>query len=612
MWGTARKRAGWAAVTALGLVLLAACTSNLPDRQTADGRRVDGAMVLAPTGPEQADARFDLPTGAWQTARVTLQSTTFREQAARVTCDAPVVVNGPEGRKWVRPGGHQRVTVPAKGQVPARLELTSGVTTCRVTWADHAITLTRPEVVAPSVAAVDRARGACVSPPPGTLDPLAQAFYAHTALSRTCALRPGPVEIVETPIDALAARLQALTGATLRCAHLAEGNPDIRLDFSNAPKLDLIVLASLHVRADYCGALMQQAMTWHAARGTPVRILATAALQTGKDRDFWNALAARYPNVQIQYYRWQPRGIATPATEFAAFHRANHVKLLIALSSEPGRSRLIMGGRNLHDGFFFAEPFEIEDHPELRSYDDEWRDGLAWFATFEDVDLVIRDDATVRQIAAHFGKLWRRDAPGQVLRPASEPGRVGPVPTDGVMRHFISQPWADDRALEVDFVRMIDAARREVTIVTPFLYPPPAVDAALARAQARGVEVTLIARLDSTEPSAPVTRALAKDYMNRRYRDFAIYDYVPTERMIHTKILVIDGRLAMSSSVNMNARSFGQDTENGLIFLDRAMAARLGALAETYRQRARRIDAPLPLTPLERTLAAIPVIRPLF
>jgi phosphatidylserine/phosphatidylglycerophosphate/cardiolipin synthase-like enzyme len=62
----------------------------------------------------------------------------------------------------------------------------------------------------------------------------------------------------------------------------------------------------------------------------------------------------------------------------------------------------------------------------------------------------------------------------------------------------------------------------------------------------------------------------------------------------------------------MNARSFGQDTENGLIFLDRAMAARLGALAETYRQRARRIDAPLPLTPLERTLAAIPAIRPLF
>lgn len=608
----------WRAGRALAILLLAAlagCTGRAPSPapELADGRRIDAALLLSPEGPDDPDARFDLPTGPWRLARVTLRSTTYREIPASVTCDGPAHLSRGEGSAFLRPGGRQGVTVPARGQPPARLDLTEAVTTCRVSWGEgHQVTLQRPELTRPEVARLDRARNACVMPPPGTLDPLAQAFYASTGLSRTCAIPSGAIDLVHGPLDALSARLQALTGTTVRCMALDRRDADVPLDFSKAPKLDLIVLASLHIRADFCGAVMRQAMTYHAARGTPVRILVSHPLQTGKDREYWDDFAARYPNVQIQYYRWTPRGPATPASEFDALHRVSHVKLLLALSPEPGRSRIVMGGRNLHDGFFFQDPVPLPGHPELRHFDAEGRDGLAWFATFEDIDLVIRDDGAVRQVAAHFGKLWRRDTPGHVGRAAAQAGRVGAVPADGVMRHFISLPFSDGRALERDYVGMIDAARREITIVTPFLYPPASIDAALVRARARGVRVRLISRLESSEPSAPVTRALAAAYINRRYRAFEIYDYVPAPRMVHSKILVIDGRLAMSSSVNLNARSFLQDTENGLVFLDRAMAARLSAVVEGFRSRARRIDAPISLPPLARAVGAVPALWQYF
>lgn len=613
-----RRRVTWGVMRRIGAVTVAAglsacATPEFGPSLDAKGARVDSTLFIAPEGPETGAGRFDLPTGPWQRARVEIQSTIYRALPVAVTCDGPAHLGQGKDRAFIRPGGHQHATASARGRAPLRLDLEAEVSRCVVSWGDdHRVTLERPENVTPEVARIDRMRNACVIPATTPRDPLAAAFYAASDLSRTCASPVGRIETLDTPIEALAARLEALTGTRLRCRDLVGGDPYMPLDFSNAPKLDLIVISSLHIRADFCGALTQQALRFHAARGTPVRILVTESLQSGKDRTFWDALAARWPNVQIQYYEWAPRGLATPATEFDAFQRGNHVKLTIALSSEPGRSWLITGGRNLHDGFFFDRPVPLDAYPELRSFDENGRDALAWFASFEDLDLVVRDDAVVAQVAAHFAKLWRRDAPGQVLRAASEPGRAGVVPEDGVMRHFISAPFADGRALEAEYLRMIDAARREIIIVSPFLYPPESIDRALLRARKRGVSVDIVTRMVSTEPAGPFTWALTKDYVNRRFDDFTIHDYPPRAQMVHSKILVIDGRLAVSSSVNFNARSFLHDTENGLVFLDRKMAARLETLAASYRARAQRVRAPVPLNGRDRLIVGLPGLWPYF
>lgn len=607
-----RAQVGFDVLILMAAVAFALSACSVPSAQPVaqlppEGPRIELSLFTSADGPARADAVYDLPAVTNRETVVRLGSVSLRPMPARVVCDAPARLRDANGVRALRAGSARAFTIPARHEPGPTLELSPAVRACSLRWgAGHHLALRRLDETRPALARLDRQTALCTVPPTGSGDALSRRFYASTALSESCAVPSGRVDLAVAPLDALNARIEALTGQRIAEETLRRGDPDLAFDYSRAPRLDLIVMSYLHIRADYSGHLVRRMITWHAARGTAVRILVSSQLMLPLDRVYWESLAARYPNVQIQYYRWNPKLPGGPADLVDRAQRSNHTKVFLTLAREPGRSRFIIGGRNLHDGFFFDQSFEMPGHPELRHYPTGQADtsiaNLAWHTYYEDFEIVMHDDAVVRRVASHFSRLWFRDDAGALVRGFDGSGVVGAVPQDGVVRHFLSLPWADGQAMQALYVDLIDAAGREVIIVSPFLYPPPAIEQALERADRRGVRVVLITRLGSTDPPAFFTTAFDHRYLNRVPDTFELWNYEPQGHLTHAKIVVIDSRLAIVASTNLNARSFFHDSENGVILLDRAVARRIREVTKGYMRAGVRLRPPLAISPTQRAV----------
>ncbi len=583
---------------------------EIPWKQSLLWRTGEATLFLSAQGPTSPDAAFVIPDLNAQRAEIRLEAVSRSPIEVRLGCDGPAIIRHANSTVLYHPPGRPRqVKIPARGDRPPRLEWQPSSGTCQVEWGNgHSIAL-RPESEAlPQLAGLSREPLDCRPDPSSRLDPLQRVFLDGGPMLQTCPVAPGSVLFHTDPLDALNARIEALTGKTVPHAALISGNPDLPLDFSGAPKLDLIQLAYLHMRADFVGYLTARMLVYHAMRGAQVRILVTGLLMTDKDRAFYNSLAARHPNIQLQYYAWRHPGLGGPADLVNRFHRVQHARSFLALSPESGRSRYIFGGRNLHDGFFFSSPFDLGDWPYLHTYDENGFQGFEFYSVYEDVEAEIREDRAVRNIAAHQIGLWNRDRETQQVGPVRS-GYTGRV---AGMRHYLSLPWADGRDQIRWFVDAIDAARQEVLIVTPYLNPPPRIQAALERARVRGVPVRMVVRLESTDPAGFLITALNRRYAATYSEIFEIEEYFPRPRMMHTKLMVIDRRLAVMTSTNLDHRAFWHDTENGLIFLDTPQVGALLDIVDDYRRHTRALTRDEPKHPLSDALYGWSWLRSVF
>lgn len=606
-------------VIALGLVVLAGCTPRegyglraaaFPATKADMGRVSAGTLFLADDGPAQTDTQFLIPDRHAKRSEIRLETLSQSPTGVTLLCDGPARIRHPEAPDLrLAPGDPRRITLPPRGQPAVVLDWAPQSGHCRVDWGKgHSVALRPESSAAPHLSRLAPETLDCRVAPGLRLDPLQQVFLDEGPMLQTCPVDPGQVRILADPLDALNARIEALTGRPVARDLLETGNPDLPLDFSAAPRLDLIQLSYLHMRADFSGYLTARMLAFHALRGTQVRILVTGVLMQKKDRALYDSLSARYPNIQIQYYEWQTTGVPRPGDVIKQVHRVQHTRAFLTLSPDPGRSRYIFGGRNLHDGFFFAKPFDLTGWPSLRTYEQGGFQGLGFFSTYEDLEIELRDDTALRSVAAHHLALWNRDAETQRLGPA----RTGETDRRSGMRHYLSLPWADGRDQIRWFAEAIDAAATEVLIVTPYLNPPAQIQQALVRAKARGVRVRMVVRLDSTDPAGFVITALNRRYAARYSDLFEISEYFPRPRMMHTKMMVIDRRLAVSTSSNLDHRAFWHDTENGLVFLDTPQVGALVEVAEAYRRKSRRLTSKESTHPLSEILYSWPWLRSVF
>lgn len=619
MRGAGGKALRTMALAAIALVSGCALASREAETLAAPaGARLDAEVFLSANGPDRPDARFDLP---WMGARetvVALRSTAPGAMPAAVSCDgsARLRFEGPgDPGLFLRPGTTRRFTLPSRFSAEkTELILPAETERCRVTWGEgNSLPLLRENIADPAVARLDARVETCAAAPAGS-DALAQAFFAARDLSQSCPGPTGAVAFYPDEIEALRLRLEKLTGAPVSRAALLAGDPDMPLDFRNAPRFEQIVLSYLHIRADLAGYLSARALAFHAARGTKIRIALTDRLVLPLDRKLFEGLAAQYPNVQIQKVGWGPR-VPGPLGILIGTFRSHHVKIFAGLSPEAGASFALVGGRNLHDGFFFPALETGPKRPFLHDYDRPTLNPLAYVAYYEDFEIALLDRSAVAAMLSHFGKFWNRDTPRQAMPPAVAPAGGAPAArAEGLHRHYISLPWADAVDQEKHLVDLIDAARHEIVAIAPFIYPTEPIDAALLRAAARGVEVTLVARIGKGEPVAPVVNPSNTKYAAERGDRFTILNYVPEggERLMHTKIVVIDERLGVVTSSNLNRRSFLHDTENGLIFLDRAVAGQLKAVV----MRAAEAGEPMPVDRwrllVGQVIDALPIVRSLY
>lgn len=130
---------------------------------------------------------------------------------------------------------------------------------------------------------------------------------------------------------------------------------------------------------------------------------------------------------------------------------------------------------------------------------------------------------------------------------------------------------------------LIFAARRSLTITTPYYVPDEATDAAICAAARRGVAVTMIlpARNDS-----PLVQAVSGGFHGGLLRAgvrIALFQ----GGLCHAKIVTVDGDLALVGTANLDRRSFDLNFEVSLMVADRAFVADLDARQADYLRRSR-------------------------
>jgi cardiolipin synthase len=159
-----------------------------------------------------------------------------------------------------------------------------------------------------------------------------------------------------------------------------------------------------------------------------------------------------------------------------------------------------------------------------------------------------------------------------------------------------SGPGESGDALLQMLLALINAAREELILTTPYLVPDESVLWALRGAAGRDVKVTIIVpeRVDSL-----LTRHASRSYFDDLL-DAGVGIFLYRKGLLHTKSIVVDSTTSMFGTVNLDMRSLWLNYENTLFVYDAEFARTLRALQQSYLVDSRRIE---PAQWAERSLA---------
>lgn len=437
----------------------------------------------------------------------------------------------------------------------------------------------------------------CAHPSGNFANPVDSFFWQQDLNFNTCPQTFDKITHITDAYHTINQRILSLTGSPLQRVDFQRKNPMAVLDFSKAPRFDVIWVSSLNFSADFYGMVLARALRYHAERGTQIRILTADATMKKKDRALVESLQSGVPNVKAQYYRYQLTE-DKDGTWFDRFHRVSHTKLLIGYStSTPTASFLITGGRNIRDSYLFKEAPVYKAYAFLKNYGE----GEEPFIFYEDFEAEFRGHDFVRATLAQMIAFWMRDPVDQSFRSSNinipkpalpqELSRLTALPTkQPLVRHFLSLPYFDGYQMEKFYIKMIDSARFDIAITTPYFRPSVAISAAFDRASSRGVKVQIMTRIHLAGDDVPqIAEDVNKQGINRLLRNVEIYEWTDDHSILHAKLFVVDKRLAFVSSVNLNRRSFLHDVESGALILHEKSAQNLRAEVMNFIRQGRKI-----------------------
>jgi cardiolipin synthase len=149
-----------------------------------------------------------------------------------------------------------------------------------------------------------------------------------------------------------------------------------------------------------------------------------------------------------------------------------------------------------------------------------------------------------------------------------------------------SGPGESSDALLQMLLGLINGARRELILTTPYFVPDDAMLRALRGAAGRGAEVDLIvpARVDS----------MLVRYASRSYYDDLMDAGVRIRPfrggLLHTKSITVDGEMSMIGTANLDMRSLWLNYEISMFVYDAGFTRRLRSLQTSYLEDCYTID----------------------
>ncbi|XAH23009.1 phospholipase D family protein [Xylophilus sp. GW821-FHT01B05] len=455
---------------------------------------------------------------------------------------------------------------------------------------------------------------ACGSLPPNTGRQETQALQAPAStrlFQRVAALMPQPTTARNDSGLRLLGNSEDAYGSRLALIEAAEKTLDLQYYSIHYDSSTEALLRRLQVAAE---------------RGVRVRILVDDFNAAGDNAEVLRL--DQIPGIQVRLFNplFGPRAsqagrIFSSLFDFNRIQQRMHNKVFIA-----DNALAVAGGRNLGDEYFGqGESSNFLDLDLLvagrlvrdlsHSFDRYWNSELAYPVA------TLLTPAERKQLGA--SQTPSAAAPPQEQAPqatAVVPQRPRTVPgARGVARDILQGHmqlvWAPalllaDKPSKIDsddpnepeptvvdgLVHLLDRAQRELLIVSPYFVPGDAMMKTFGALRARGVRIRVLTNSLASN-DAPLAHAgyarhrkalLAlgvelyelQSHGNTRRR---LFGSTPQSRAsLHSKALVMDGRLLVVGSMNLDRRSALQNTELGIVVQSRTLARELnGNLEET-------------------------------
>lgn len=492
------------------------------------------------------------------------------------------------------------IDIPLLGDTTPRLKLKDAKNNCSLYRADRdrenflVIKSMPSEHILPRLL---KARDMCatdISKSNGDPKNLKEVFFSSRWDHFTCPLEidlTDKTTFLRGPYFSFNARVRRLLGRDLTHNEISAQDPFIDLDFSQAPKLDFILVSSLNFTSDFYGNLLARLLKYHASQGTHIEIFVAAPVLSSKDNALLRSMREFSPNFRIRRHRHQNIYLRD-GTLVDTLHRVNHIKSFIGISLEnPELSFSISGGRNIRDSYIFDEKPDHSSRPGLTDY----ASGEAAFVYYDDFDILIEDHQFVLQKTAQIMKYIYQDNT-QWFTPKSlvinsKALSNSPNFSEGQIRHFLSIPHSDNYALEDFFVTLINNSNESIYMTTPYFRPTPRITQALNEAIERGVQINVLTRINLAGDGVPsLAEDVNKSGINEFFEKANIYEWTEPASIMHAKIAVFDDTIGKVSSININSRTFWHDLEHAIIYYDTEKSISLREEIKNYMRDATLIE----------------------
>lgn len=194
------------------------------------------------------------------------------------------------------------------------------------------------------------------------------------------------------------------------------------------------------------------------------------------------------------------------------------------------------------------------------------------FKNWEDLHLMITDAAIIRSLAKSFLKSYKISGGKDVL--------VIPRKSPSKLNILLLDHWPIKRAshLKKFYKERCNAARGNIVIATPYFAPHLWLLKALKRAIGRGVVVQVIL---PKETDVGLLNLANRVFMDLGHHLGIKFYLLP--QMIHAKALLIDERIGLVGSNNIDAQSFDYNAEASVAFEDSGMIGDLKLILENWK-----------------------------
>lgn len=204
------------------------------------------------------------------------------------------------------------------------------------------------------------------------------------------------------------------------------------------------------------------------------------------------------------------------------------------------------------------------------------------------VDMMVRINGPVSPVLnSLFAWDWEIETRQEILPtlPAVQPPSVDDNDTHSVQIIGSGPAFPNDLVAQT-LACAIFSARESIVITSPYFVPSHNIAEALQIAALRGVDVSLI--VPYKNDSLMVHWASCTFFDDLLDAGVKIYGF--KAGLLHTKSVLIDNRLALVGTVNMDLRSFLLNFEVMMAVEDRAFANEVSLLHDNYLQKSERLD----------------------